>query len=190
MQLRHHATIYRQGDTACGLFLVLDGHVKLTRLRRDGSTGMVALLKAGDWFGALDGETQACAETAIAKGSLRLRRLLPGAPRTAEDAASIIDSLARRQRFLEQQIEALLRLDVRARLAAMLLHLAELCGQNCRHGHEIDVRLTHEELAELSGISRPVTTATLNEWRRSGLLHYTRAYICIDDRARFAALLA
>ncbi|WP_293369269.1 Crp/Fnr family transcriptional regulator [Nevskia sp.] len=189
MQVRHHATIYQQGDAACGAFCVLDGHVKLTRLRRDGSAAMVALLKVGDWFGALDGDPQACAETAVAKGSVRLRRLPPDATRSLADADLIIESLARRQRFLELQIEALTRLDVQARLAAMLLHLAHFCGQNCRHGHEIDMRLTHEELAELSGISRQVTTTALNQWRRNGLLHYTRAYICIDDRARLAALL-
>ncbi len=190
MQLRHLATIYRQGDACIGAYCVLQGHVKLTRLTRDGAFAMVAVLKAGDWFGALDGCAGPCAETAVAKGTVRLR-VLTGAdgPFGATDAAAIIASMARRQRFLEQRLAALQVHDVRARLATVLLDLARFCGQHCQHGHEIDVRLTHQELAELSGISRPVVTATLNRWRRDGSLRYTREYICIEQRDAFEALL-
>lgn len=190
MQLRHLATVYRQGETAAGAYCVLQGHVKLTRLTRDGGFAMVAILKAGDWFGALDGRGGPCAETAVAKGALRLR-LLPCADwrDSAADAAAIIDSMARRQRFLEQRLAALLVHDVRVRLAAVLLDLARFCGQHCKHGHEIDVRLTHQELAELSGVSRPVVTATLNRWRSDGILRYTREYICLEQRDAFEALL-
>lgn len=189
MQFRHHDIIYRQGDDCPGACCVLQGHVKLTRLNRDGDAGTVALLKAGDWFGALDGRAGAAVETAVAKGVTRLRVLPRTQPREPSDAAAIIESLARRQRFLELRLDALLRLDVRARLAAVLLDLATFCGQHCRHGHEIDVRLTHQELAELSGVSRPVVTATLNQWRKDGCLRYTREYICIERRDVFTQLL-
>ncbi|GAC1628824.1 MAG: Crp/Fnr family transcriptional regulator [Nevskia sp.] len=190
MQLRHQTAIYRQGDLCPGAYCVVQGHVKLSRLNRDGEATMVVLLKAGDWFGALDGSAAPSAESAVAKGSVRLR-LVPRAAlqASADDAAAIIASMARRQRFLEQRLEALLFLDVRARLAAVLLDLARFCGQHCRHGHEIDLRLTHQELAELSGVSRPVVTATLNRWRRETLLRYTREYICIEQHAALTALL-
>lgn len=190
MQLRHLATIYRQGEAAAGAYCLLQGHVKLTRLTLDGEFAMVAVLKAGDWFGALNGHSGPCTETAVAKGTVRLRLL----PRSnlhdaTADAVAIIASMTRRQRFLEQRLAALLLHDVRARLATVLLDLALFCGQHCVHGHEIDVRLTHQELAELSGVSRPVVTATLNQWRRDGLLRYTREYICIEQREALEALL-
>lgn len=189
MNLRNQSLIYRQGEPCNAVYCVQRGHVKLTRLNRGGGGGIVALLKAGDWFGALDGAALS-AESAVAKGAVQLRRLEPAALRaSAEDSAAVIASLARRQRLLEQRLEALLFMDVRARLAAVLLDLTEICGQHCRHGHEIDVRLTHQELAELSGVSRPVVTATLNRWRSEKLVAYTREYICIEQRSVFAKLL-
>jgi len=190
MQLHHLDTIYRQGEPCRGAYCLLQGHVKLTRLNRNGEADMVALLKTGDWFGALDGSNAPCAESAVAKGTVRLRGLSRDALRaSAEDASAVIDSMARRQRFLELRLAALMRRDVRARLAAVLLDLAKFCGQHCAHGHEIDVRLTHQELAELAGVSRPVVTTTLNRWRSENLLRYTREYICIERREMFEALL-
>lgn len=189
MLLSHHHIVYRQGETCAGAYCIEQGHVKLTRLNRDGEAGTVVVLKAGDWFGALASDLATCAETAVTKGVVRLRLLVGGTRRDAADADSIIASMARRQRFLERRLEAILLLDVRARLGAVLLNLATHHGQRCVHGHEVDVRLTHQELAELSGVSRPVVTATLNQWRRDKLVHYTREFICLDRREALQALL-
>ncbi|WP_240761758.1 helix-turn-helix domain-containing protein [Nitrosococcus wardiae] len=41
--------------------------------------------------------------------------------------------------------------------------------------------MTQQELAELAGASRPVVSLVLNEWRRNGIVSYTRQFICIDD---------
>ena len=51
----------------------------------------------------------------------------------------------------------------------------------CRHGHTIDVRLTHQDLAELVGAARPVISAELVRLRDEGLVMYTRCFFCVDD---------
>ncbi len=191
MSIAHGAVIYRQGDLLAWAFRVERGYVKLTRLNRDGDACMAALLKAGDWFGAVQGSSADGTESAVAKGAVKLRKLPVDVLRgSLADTAEVIDSMVRRQRFLELQVQSLVRADVSARLAAVLLDLATFCGRHCEHGHEIDVRLTHQELSEFSGVSRPVVTATLNQWRRQSLVRYTREYICIEQRQEFGKLLA
>ena len=54
-------------------------------------------------------------------------------------------------------------------------------GHRCRHGHTIDVRLTHQDLAELVGAARPVVSAELVRLRDERLIAYTRCYFCVDD---------
>ena len=56
-----------------------------------------------------------------------------------------------------------------------------LRGPACRQGHTIDVRLSHQDLAELVGAARPVVGAELVQMRREGLVEYTRCYFCVDD---------
>jgi len=189
MNVRDGETIYHQGAALDAVYRVQRGYVKLTRLTRDGGVTMLALLRTGDWFGALDG-CGIAVDSASAKGPALLRpRPRAEALASPSESAELIAALARQQRQLARRLEALQWLDVRARLAAVLLDLAETCGQHCRHGHEIDVRLTHQELAELAGISRPVVTATLNRWRSDKLVAYTRQYICIEQRETFADLI-
>lgn len=106
------------------------------------------------------------------------------------DATAVIQSLSRRQKLPELSMQALLRADVGARLAAVLLDLAQVGGRHRSQGNEIDLRLTHQELSELSGVSRPLVTATLNQWRRRDLLCYTREYICIERHEQFRELIA
>ena len=77
-------------------------------------------------------------------------------------------------------------LDVRGRVAVTLLDLVGQAGGHCSHGHEVDVPLTQQELAELIGASRPVVSVELNELRREGLLDYTRGHICVVDLDRLS----
>jgi CRP-like cAMP-binding protein len=68
-------------------------------------------------------------------------------------------------------------------VAATLRDLICFEGQRCNHGHTIDVRLTHQDLAELVGVARPVVSAELVQLRSENLISYTRSYFCVDDLA-------
>ena len=70
---------------------------------------------------------------------------------------------------------------IRARIAAALRDLICFEGQRCRHGHTIDVRLSHQDLAEVVGAARPMVSAELAQMRREGSVEYTRCYFCVDD---------
>ena len=88
-----------------------------------------------------------------------------------------------RAQFLERRLLWQFTTPIRARVAATLRDLICFEGQRCRHGHTIDVRLTHQDLAELVGAARPVVSAELVRMRREGLIEYTRCYFCVDDFA-------
>lgn len=56
-------------------------------------------------------------------------------------------------------------------------------GQPCNHGvgYVVDVRMTHEELSELVGASRPNVSAIMKTLRDQGVLSYRRAHVCVRD---------
>lgn len=73
-----------------------------------------------------------------------------------------------------QQAEALMvirsyrRVDLM--LAKLLAWLAQRFGRSVQQGHLIDLRLTHQDLAELVGTTRVTITRTLGQFEQQGLI--------------------
>jgi CRP/FNR family transcriptional regulator, cyclic AMP receptor protein len=100
-----------------------------------------------------------------------------------EIASLLLESATARAQFLERRLLWQFTTPVRARVAATLRDLICFEGQRCTHGHTIDVRLTHQDLAELVGAARPVINAELTRMRSEGLIDYNRCFFCVDDLA-------
>lgn len=71
---------------------------------------------------------------------------------------------------LENRLEELLFLDVPTRLARTLLKLAEKHRRKLDDGIQVQIRITHRELAELIGTTRETTTAALSRLKREGIV--------------------
>src|SRR5690606_328097 len=141
----------------------------------------------GDTFNdvaALDGGTNPA--TAIAFSTTHLWRV------TREDLRSVtlrhpdlawalIESLARRARFLVASVQNLAMRDVRGRLAKLLLEQAEAAERG-----EIPVPLTQEEMANRLGTVREVVGRTLRALAGDEIIAMERQHIVVVDRARLA----
>ncbi|MAA65588.1 MAG: Crp/Fnr family transcriptional regulator [Alteromonadaceae bacterium] len=184
-QLAPGDVLYRQGDAEGHVFVIASGHLKLEHLDTSGKACITAVLGAGEILGpGLTGDTFA-GQTAIAKRPTDIHCFTSDTLRSlalSEGSllADIISTLARRQAITERRLHAVLTLPVRGRIAVTLKDLVSVAGGQCVHGHEVDVPLTQQELADMVGASRPVVSAELNELRREGLLDYTRGHICIN----------
>jgi hypothetical protein len=60
--------------------------------------------------------------------------------------------------------------DAEQRILALLQLLVKRLGQRCGAWYELPLRLTHAELAELSGHTRATVTRQLSRWREQGLI--------------------
>ena len=177
-------TVYLQGDACGSFFLIVDGHVKLSRVNRQGGQFTLALMAKGELFGPASYHQNEAQETATAKGSTRLYRIQTGdfkalLTRRPALAWRVIQALSGRQEFLERKLECLLFNEVQARVAETLLDLSGHYSGKCVHGFELDIHVTQQELADLVGASRPVVSTILNDLRDQGILAYTRDLICI-----------
>lgn len=195
LELRGEATLYRQGECCTQVYYVASGYMKLAATDRDGNGFIRSILHIGDFFGVLSGQHQQCmADTAISKGAVRLHRCdadeFFGVLAIESDMSRyLLASLNMRLTFAQRQAEAALYSPALKRVALMLHELTGRRGGRCRHGHEIDIRLTQQELAELVGASRPMVSTILNDLRQRRILSYTRSFICIENMASFQRLL-
>lgn len=176
-------------------WIVATGYVKLLDPRVDGTRFVRLILGRGGLFGdrpfgssAFRGYASPQYEQAVAHGPAEVlevdRKELEAAARDQpEFAALLIESATARAQFLERRLLWQFIAPIRSRVAATLRDLICFEGRRCRHGHTIDVRLTHQDLAELVGAARPVVNAELVRLRNEGMVEYTRCYFCVDDLA-------
>lgn len=172
---------------------VTTGYVKLIDPRPDGARFIRLIHGRGGLVGdrpfattAFRGFPAARYEQAVAHGpaeviEIERAELEAAAVADADLARLLLESATVRAEFIEQRLLWQCTSPMRARVAAALRDLIYYEGDRCRHGHTIDVRLSHQDLAELVGAARPVVSAELVRMRREGLVEYTRCYFCVDD---------
>ncbi|MBI2369757.1 MAG: Crp/Fnr family transcriptional regulator [Deltaproteobacteria bacterium] len=147
----------------------------------------LAILKPGEVFGELaladEGPRQSAAEAlddvylcAIKKEDFE--RILRHHP---DLALRISKLMGFRLRSIESRVEELVFRSVPARLARLLLRLAEEFGQLTPEGTAVGISLSHRELAALIGSTRETTTLVLNDFRRRGIIVVQGRRIVIRD---------
>jgi len=173
------------------LFLIKKGRVRLFRLSADGRTVTTAVLEKGTFFGqlALLGQqlygnfAEALTDCVICFISRAdAKTYLIG---DARIAYRVIETLGRRLLEIEQRLADAALKHVPARVASLLLQIAEKQvregGANHPATDAIEINFTHEELAQLLGIHRETISRTLKEFSRLDLIRLGRGRIALLD---------
>lgn len=187
------ATPIYLNDAAGRCWVVTKGYVKLIDPHKDGHQFVRLILGRGGLFGDRPFGTQAFhgfvtpqPEQALAHGPVEAIEVEKGeleaaARGRAELAAMLLESVTYRAQFLERRLLWQFTTPIRSRIAAALRDLISFKGQRCKHGHAIDIRLTHQDLADLVGAARPVVSAEVARLRGEKLLSGTKFHFCVDN---------
>jgi len=182
--------IFHMGDPAGLLYIITDGKVKIAYTSNDGQEAVLAILGAGDFFGELalldDSPRSASAESLESTQTLTLHRdeFLGFIDSNPAFARQVLNVLARRIRHLNDQISDIFFLDLPARLARTILHLADQHGKQTEEGVVIEISLTQTDLAEMTGATRVSINKALGRFRRSGWVKVEgRTVTVLDPKA-------
>ena len=174
---------YMPEDSGEVLFLLKKGRVQLYRMSPNGKKIVVATLGPGAVFGEMSivGQgmhntfAQALDECTIGVMSRAdVDRLIRNKPHVA---FRFVEALGNRVTQLEARLEDIAFKSIPARLAGLIVQLANQNGTETVRG------FTHQDLAEMLGTYRETTTQTLNEFKTNGLIEIGRKRITITDRA-------
>jgi CRP/FNR family cyclic AMP-dependent transcriptional regulator len=179
---RRGKIFYMPEDTSQVLFLLKEGRVQLYRISPDGKKLVIATVGPGTVFGemALIGQgmhntfaeaTEDCVLLVMSREDVE--RLLVTKPKVA---LRIFEALGSRLRETEARLEVIAFKGIPARLASLLLQLADEQGGDTVSG------MTHQDLGEQIGTYRETTTQTLNTFKAEGLINIGRKRITILDR--------
>jgi CRP/FNR family cyclic AMP-dependent transcriptional regulator len=181
---RRGKLFYMPEDTSEVLFLLKEGQVQLYRISPDGKKLVIGTIGPGTIFGemALIGQgmhntfaeaTEDCVLCVMSREDVE--RLLVTKPKVA---LRIFEELGSRLKETEARVEEIAFKGIPARLASLLLHLADERASDTITG------MTHQDLGEQIGTYRETTTQTLNTFKTDGLIDIGRKRITILDRDR------
>ena len=179
------ATIIHQDEPGSMLYIIVDGHVKITSVSSEGEELILALLTDNDFFGELsllDGQPHSASATAMETTqvmTLNRDEFLEVITKNPEMVNNILVVLSNRLRRTNTMFEDAVFLQLPARLSKRLLELGEQHGLKTDRGLEIELRLTQQDLANFLGASRVAINRLLRQLQDSGLISVDRKHISI-----------
>jgi CRP/FNR family cyclic AMP-dependent transcriptional regulator len=182
------SVILFEGEAAEALYVVLRGRVKIVYTSEDGREIILSTREKGDFFGEtalLDEQPNPAHVIAMQDTELlvlrrdEFRRCLGEMPQMS---LGLLRHLSRRLRHADDQIRGLVLLDVRGRVARLIIEMADR-----NDGQTVPKGITHNIMAQMVGASRETVSRTLRELTISGLLQVTGRRIAIADRAALTA---
>jgi CRP/FNR family transcriptional regulator, global nitrogen regulator len=180
--------IFAPGDPDGHLYFLLSGTVRLYKIYGQYKEATVALLKDGGVFGELslgEGSRQEAFAEALTDarvGVVRKAVLAEAIRRSPPFAVKLLSCFSERLRHSDAVIESLLDREVSARLATLLVHLAERFGETNGAGTVLKVRLTHQDLANMIVSTREAVSKVMSEFQRDGLIEVRNRRIAISPR--------
>ena len=184
--------VFAPGDPDDRLYFLLDGTVRLYKIYGDYKEATTALLKEGGVFGKLslvEGRWQdVFAETVtdVRVASVQKAALTEVIKRRPEFAMKLFASFSERLRQSDEVIESLLHREVSTRLATLLLNLSERFGEGNGVGTILDMRLTHQDLANMIASTREAVSKVMSEFQRDGTIEVQNRKIVLVKREALA----
>ncbi len=186
--LRHverHTFFFHQGDPATTFYILVEGQVRLTEVTPEGHQVLVRFISPGEAIGiiaVLENTVYPLAAQAVedclslAWDSTTLERLMERFPRIAINGLRLV---SQRWHELEERYLELATERVERRVAQALLRLVRQVGRKVEGGILIDLQLTRQDLAEMTGTTLYTVSRILSRWERENLVETGRERVLI-----------
>ncbi|HJW90902.1 MAG TPA: Crp/Fnr family transcriptional regulator [Anaerolineales bacterium] len=180
-------TIYSASDPAERLFVLASGRVKLVQHTLGGKDVLLDILTPGEFFGSLSAlgdqeypdTAQALTESCILRISADdFRAVLDAYPSVA---LRVLDVLAGRLKAAQEMVRQLSAHSAEKRIAFTLLKLGEKLGVHQEVGWLIQVPLSREDLAQLTGTTTETASRVISQFQKDGLIASGRQWVAITD---------
>lgn len=182
-----HQVLYKPGQSANKVYMLLKGGVKIA-MHAEKKDIIKYVVRPGNLFGesCLTGDTLRrdfayAMDDQVEVLEFDLNAVLNVMRNNFAFAQALLHFLGERLRYTENQLENVVLKDSKSRILDFLHQMG--LEQGKRVGFETLVKhnMTHQDIADLTGTSRQMVTAVLNQLKRSNILHFNRKKILFRD---------
>lgn len=182
-------TILRSGDMPQGVYFVKSGYVKLNSVSKDGKELTLVIYEKGDFFPVVWSFFGSSASIYSFEAITPVEILRSPREKFAEFINShhdvysdIVSHMLRRFQSALRRMEFLTFGNASAKLASILLICGKDFGIEKGKETEIQIPLTHKDIANLVGVTRETVSLELKRFDRKGLISYNKKLIAIKDK--------
>lgn len=197
-RIKKGAYFFYQDQPAKTLYMLVEGRVKFTQVTAEGQQVLLRAIGPGEIFGTVaalgDAMHPASAQastdcTALAWREEVIAGLMERFPRIALNVARF---LAGRLKEFQDRYRELATERVERRVARTLLRLARQLGMSVAGAEDervlIDLALTRQDIAEMSGTTLFTVSRILSGWQHQGIVRTGRERVVICSSGRLLAI--
>ena len=173
-RFKKNEVILHEEDTNKFMYIVLSGSVRVVQITEDGKEILLAIHQAGEFFGEMsfiDGKTSPA--TIVAADDCVINIL------SRDEFYSTIYThkkvlynllliLCSRLRESWEKIQLLNLKNASERLKILFYMLSNKYGEKTSKGIILNIKLTHQDMAEMTGMARETVTRVLDKWNKEG----------------------
>lgn len=201
LELKSRDHLFRAGDRSNDVYIVAGGCIRLFQVSPTGKETILWFSFPGEIFGMAelwrgsDRQLYAVANEATQVYSIRSKDFTQFLGTHPEAAMKAIGILSARVRALGYILVGLASDNVETRIARLLMRFAAVSsGTRCCNGSNegelcVNVRLTHQDIANLIGASRQTVSTTLAHLRKIGAVRTVNQHIHIVQPDHMRRLL-
>jgi CRP/FNR family transcriptional regulator len=173
-KVNRNELVLHEEDTNNVMYMVLSGELKVVQASASGNEIILAIHDSGQFFGEIsliDGKTSPATvisskESVIALISKQDFFGLIGKHGKIRD--KLLQIMCIRLRDSWEKIRMLTMKDPAERIKALFLGLCHGSENNGSQGTVLKVKLTHQDIADMTGLTRETVTRILKKWQNSG----------------------
>lgn len=174
-------------ETSDYIYMVRVGRVKISYLSPEGKEITVTILHPGDVYSMHSEATAIALEPTeiLYVDTESFKNIVLNDQRLAANLIRILGTI------LKNTNDALLNLafkEVNSRLATLLLKMAREEGAPTLSGLSFELKLTHEEIANLISCTRQTVTTILNRFEKTGIITLRKKCLTINNLEELEAL--
>ncbi len=173
-RFKKNQVILSEENTSEFMYIILEGEVKVAQFTDEGKEIIVTIHQAGEFFGELsliNGKT-APATIITTKDSVTAiiskRDFLSLIFDQKKVLENLLHILSARLREAWKKIQLLNFNNAAQRVKMLFLMLSESYGKETSQGTILNIKLTHKDIADMTGLTRETVTRVLDKWKRGG----------------------
>lgn len=195
IKIAKNAHVYTCGERDETVYFIESGQIKLVVLSPQGKECILAIHTSGDVFGelCLSGlGLRVETATTMEETNLKMVPCSKFFARLTRDSLleGFVQYLAVRIADQQQVIANLVTVDSEQRLGKTLLQLARKLGKKDPRSIRIEHRISHEELSEMVGTTRPRISEFMQRFRKLGLVEVSEEHYLIVKENMLSDYLA
>lgn len=171
--MKNEIILYEE-DTSEFMYIIIFGKVKVLQTTEDGKETILALHSSGEFFGELsllDGKTAPATVSALETSLIAMisKKVFHTLILTQEKVLEkLLQILCSRLRESWKKIQILNFKNASQRVEMLFYMLSKDHGQKTAEGITINVKLTHQDIADMTGLTRETVTRILDKWQKNG----------------------